>query len=188
MSTPASGTSAYATPTDFQNREDSRSVQQLLSDTGVPLTPSQVTSSAALAALLQEASGWVESACTVGQRYQINPSATPPINDLQTIITAGQNSAQLLIGLVCDIAFWLLWNRRPHMDGQKPPAQVEMALKMLEALEKGSAVFGILEVATAGLPGHYTEQPTDFENRTGPVIIAKRLFGNRSADTWPQAQ
>ena len=183
MSTPASGTVAYATPADMVTRYDVRSLGKLLSDNGAEMTATQVQNSAVLTTLLQQASGLIESACVVGQRYQINPTASPPINDLAALTG---NSQQLLVGLVCDLAYWYVWARRPHRERKSElPATVELAFDWLDKIRAGEAIFGILENIQASTPTDLVETPDIVVQRNGLVVQAQRFFGVRANRLLP---
>lgn len=178
MSTPASGTTPYAQPSDMLNRYDARSLGKLLSDTGAEMDQGDIPTSTVLTALLQQASGLIESACVVGMRYNINPQASPPINDLAALTG---NSQQLLIGLVCDLTYWYLWNRRPHRERKSElPAQVEMAFDWLDRLRNGEAIFGLLENIQASVVSDVYETPQTIAQRNGVVFQAERYFGIRA--------
>ncbi len=183
MSTPASGDSAYATIAQFLTRYDVRTVSQLLSDTNKPLTPAQVGASTDLTELLQECSGEVEASCTVGGRYLIDPTATPPINDLASLTG---NSQKYLVGLVCTLCMGKLYDRRPDRKSEEPKS-CEAARKKLEAMEEGKAVFGILENALAGTLNNSIDSPRTYDNRRTTVVLANRFFGRR-VQQFPQNQ
>lgn len=184
MSTSATGSAPYATPANFVIKCDNRTAGQLLSDVGVPLTQPQIAASPTLLDLLAEASGLVEAACTEGGAYVINPLAVPPINDLLLIQTAGGNSAALLAGIVCRLALWLMWERRPSFrQDVKLPAQAQWALDLLEQIHQGKRIFGILEHQQAGVLGITVDSPRVIEARRGPVQIARRFFGRRSQES-----
>ncbi len=185
MSIPASGSTSYATPSDLLIRYDWRSVGQLVSDNGIAVSSSAaVALSPILTPMLQQAAGMVEAACTRAGNYVINPTATPPINDLAVL---NNNSKQVLVGLVCDLAMWLIWLRRPRMTASdQPPAQCKMALEMLDSLASGERIFGILEHQAAGAMNLTIDTPADVEHRHGVVVQARRYFGRRSnqSGTW----
>ncbi len=175
MGTPLSGATPYCTAQQFVDRFDWRTAADLLSDSGTRLTLQQVLASTVLLELLQEASGLVESACMVGNRYA--PA------DLAGLTG---NSQQLLIGLTAGVAAFHLFSRRPDRKLDVPP-RAQWAMEMLAKLEEGTAVFGILEVAEAGVVDHLVEQPSDVEARNMVTRIAGRFFGRRSNDMRPPA-
>lgn len=178
MPTPASGSAPYCDNSAIQLRADYRTLAQLLSDSGTPLTQSQVTSSTLLTTILQQASGIVEASAIVGARYKIDPTTTPPRNDLATLTG---NSKEMLVGLVADIALWILWNRRPRINpGEKPPGQWEQAQEMLKALRNGEMVFGFVDVQDAGNMYITTESAAVVERRQGISLEASRFFSRRN--------
>ena len=181
MSTPASGATSYACIADMMIREDERTLSHLLSDTDRPLTPAQVAVSPALTALLMESSGELEASCTVGARYRIDLTATPPINDLASLTG---NSQQYMIGLVCKLTLGKLFDRRPNRKSEEPQACTK-AREQLLALEQGKAVFGLVENQTAGQLSNTIDTVQVFNNRRTPTSIAQRFFGRR-AQQYPQ--
>jgi len=175
MPTYASGGSAYATNADMQIRYDERTLGQLLSDDKAMLGSAEVAASATLTALLQQASGMVEAAACRGERYVITADGTR--NDLASLTG---NSKQLLAGLVCDLAMWLLWNRRPAMRPKGDmPGQTAVAMEFLDRLVKGDAVFGVIEAEEAGNVSDVVETADIPTKRLDLSIAADRLFGRR---------
>ena len=173
MATAASGSSAYCTVTQFLQRYDTRSVRELLSDTGTAVSTSAVADDTTLAALLKEASGEVEAAACAGQRYVINSSQ----NDLSSLTN---NSAAFLAGMVAHLTMYRLWCRRPAMMANVPPPPLyDRAQEFLEQLRLGERVFGILENHEAAALDADQESQQDVEDRQGVVFNAARLFGTR---------
>lgn len=172
MGTPVSGVSAYATPANMTDRFDVRTIGELLSDTAVALDPTAVANSTKLTALLQEASGMVESAVLVGDRYQLSDLAA---------LTG--NSQQTLVGIVCRVTMFLLWERRPSIKMAKMelPASAEMAMRLLDQIAAGMRAFGIQEVLDADIPPD-PEFMTRHELRVRNSVSvgARRLFGDRN--------
>lgn len=171
MVTPASGSTSYASPDDFVIRFDWRSASQLLSDTETALTQAQVLASTRLLTLLKEASGEVESATLVSNRYVINASQ----NDLDDLTG---NSEQFLVGLVCTLAAAKLYERRPDLMAGIAP-RVEAAREQLNLLRQGERIFGTVEHAEAGLPDHHQETIQNEEDRKGLNTMVERLWGQR---------
>lgn len=122
-----------------------------------------------LQSLLLAASGEIESACLVGDRYE-------PL-DLQAMTGAG---LEYLKRLTADLAFWRLSQRRqPNTGDPKSVPGAEQALEELRRLRDGEAVFGLRESAEAGLPEVVTP---DVLKGPQTVVIANRLFGVRGRD------
>src|SRR5262249_49827964 len=147
MPTFVTGTSAYCTGLQLRQRVDVREMCQLLSDSGVPISQSSFDVDPTILALLKEASGRVEAAALVGERYKIDSSGP---NALASIATLGGNMGEYLAGMVARLAFWLVWIRRRNpLFGEKPTADVMMALEDLDRLASGELVFGMAEAMAA---------------------------------------
>jgi hypothetical protein len=162
-------------------RYDARTVGQLLSDEDKPVALADVLISDELFTLLMDASGEVESACVVGNRYVIDPTTVPPTNDLAALTGASQ---QRLKRLVCDICMFYLWTRRPLRDPKPLPAPVEMAYAYLDKLRSGEALFGLKENINASLIQDYLETAQDVQDRYLTAVIARRMFGTRGNQIW----
>lgn len=162
--TPLTGSTSYASTSDFLIRYDVRTVGDLLSDTDVSLSAGEVVSSTRLQALLDQASGEVETACSAGKRYQPD--------DLDALIDNGGNGAQYLIGLVCDLTMWKLMNRRPSPVATAPPGPAQSALDALQLLRGGERILAFEEAAEAG-------KQVRFLTQSGCTItkVASRYFG-----------
>lgn len=171
--TPNSTSSSYCTPDQFLKFYDSRYICQKLLDigataeadavrTGGPLPEASVTQ-----AILDAASGLVESACFVKEIYQ--PS------DLQGL---QGNGAQFLARLVADLAMWDLECRRNP--SSELSDKVKLAMALLNDLREGTKIFGTLAAAQAGLPEDDFLQQQDVENANLSTWQAKRLFGQRA--------
>ncbi len=173
MASAASGNSSYCSPGQFLFHYDVRSVCELLSDTGTPVSQDDVEADEKLTAILAEASGEVESAACLGQRYVIDETR----NDLAALTG---NSAAFLAGMVAHLAMYSLWCRRPAMMmNVEPPPLFKKAEKFLEQLRLGERVFGILEAHKAAKLEAGADTAADVEARNGLVVEAGRLFGTR---------
>lgn len=183
--TPASGTSAYAAPNDWAVRADIRSLCQWASDTDTPLTPTAFLASTVATTLLAEASGWIEAAALVGARYRIDPTSTPPVQDLLAILQAGTNASAMLTGLTVAVANYLMWLRRPaRFTKAAMPVQTEMAFETLKKLEDGILVFGTVEGQAASVVNDMVETPQNVNQRYLSEVIARPYFGLRGNLIW----
>lgn len=182
MATAASGAASYCSVAVCLEFYDYRTVADLVSDDGARHTLASLTADVNLNAVLQAASGRVESACFRGNKYLINPTAVPPINDLLTLTG---NSQFLLQKLVADLAFGFLFERRPQIDSE-PPMSYQLAMKTLDDLESGKLVFGLVENMAAGHSSHYTEGTLDQMGRNTATRRAHRYFGRRYHGQWNQ--
>ncbi len=182
MGTPASSATSYCSVSQFLFFYDWRSVAQLVSDDGTQHTLASLSTDPNLGAILLAASGDVESSTFRGGRYQIDLSATPPINDLAALTGA---SAASLQKLVADLAFGFLFERRPN-PGVEPPIAYQLAVKKLESLASGELIFGLLENMAAGRQQHYVENVCDQMGRNTVTQQAHRYFGRRYRNQWNQ--
>lgn len=142
---------SFASPTDFLQRYDARIVGDLVADDGTQVSPSGLTSDLNLQAALDDASGDIESACLVGERY------TP--DDLAALT---DNSLSLLKRICCDVAMAFLLRRRPSNDPDNDAARLELAEKILDRLRTGEQVFyrgdGVDQAGVAVTTGPTTMQ------------------------------
>jgi hypothetical protein len=122
-----------------------------------------------LLAVLLGASGELESACQVGNRY----SAA----DLAALTGSGLHRVRKV---VADLAFWALCQRRTPQSGNPETVPgAKQALEELDRLRKGERIFSFSESADAGLPE--TVRPDPSLNEAGRAVIqAKRLFGSHN--------
>lgn len=121
---------SYATPTEFLKRYDARIVGDLVRDSGEQATSAELLDDVNLQAALDDASGDIDAALMVGERY------TPTELDSLT-----GNSQTLLIRMCCDIAMAFLLRRRPSKDADKDTARLELAERHLNRLRDGEQVF-----------------------------------------------
>jgi len=129
---------AYADGNDLIARYDSRTLGDLVSDTGTRVVAGLATNAVLLQAL-DDASGLVESACFVGNRY------------LSTDLTGlPTNSNALLERITCDLAFALLRQRRGYDIEQY--LGVKESYELLNRLRLGERVFDVAEVKDKGNP------------------------------------
>lgn len=182
MSTPTSTTTPYCTPAQLIERCDVRTLGDWLSDETPPrrFTSAEVLASTALANILLEASGELESGVLMGERYTVE--------DLQALQAYDSASQQLLIGIVAGLAFGKVWYRRPRTDDQKFPTMAQWAQGLLEQLSKGARIFGFVEVAEAGRMEHGRITAAEITDRDLLVVQADRYFGRRGDRSDPRRQ
>lgn len=167
----ASGLTSLCPPAEFLARVDRNSVAQLASDTGIPVPDGQLAASAVVLAVLRDASGDVEAAALVGEKYTAE--------DLALIVATPCNARGKLYRIVSDIAWCYLMERRPAKDLPEPPS-MKRSLAFLDALSMGTKIFGLVENVDAGHMTHQTTTAAEVEERRGTVVIAQRYFGRRS--------
>lgn len=173
--TPATSASSYCSAAEFLKRIDKRTVADLCSDTGTPVTEGALAANVNLLAALEDASGDVEAAALMGGRYSNA--------DLAALITDDGVGAAKLRRIVSDLAIAYLFERRPSPDLDRQPQAVERALKFLELLASGERIFGFQEVMDDGVMDDIKETPAIVEARNLPTYIARRLFGRRANRT-----
>jgi phage gp36-like protein len=170
--TPSEGMAPYATPDDFRKFYDARALGMLADDTNAAVDPGGLSGDAVIAMMLARASGDVESACMVGSRYE--PA------DLQAL--AG-NGRALLVGLVCDLAYGYLRQRRglpdPHGEAYG------IALKTLDELSEGKKIFPFAQSEQAGLAQNRDLIASEIDRHPYASRRLRRAFGRRLRDEGP---
>jgi hypothetical protein len=177
--TPTSTLVPYCEAAHFVERYDIRTVGDWLSDETPPrrLTPTEVLNSTVLATLLLEASGEIESACLMGERYTVD-----------NLLSLTGGSAELLCGLVGGLTLGKLWGRRPRTDSQPFPTAARWAQDYLQRLATGERIFGLVEVTEAGRMDHDRETASVIRDRSLTVVEAARYFGRRADRSDPNRQ
>lgn len=139
---------AYASPSDMLARYDARTLGDLVSDDNEQITAVDLTTDAVLLAMLDDASGSIDSELSVGGRFK--PA------DL-----AGLTGSELshLKRITCDIAFAYLLRRRGGIDAEKHGANLKLAETHLERLRRGETIFRI--------PDTTNSEPLS----TGPTLV-----------------
>lgn len=172
--TPNSGLVPYCTPAQYIAREDVRQTGDLVRDDGTQATPSELLTDPNLFVALQDASGEVEAACFVGNRYTAA--------DLQALAAQGGNSGAFLARIVSGLAYGLVHDRR-GMVVTVNPQSVPNARAQLDSLRSGAAIFAFAESEAAGLA--YSRFRTRLELDNAGLLTrssAGRRFLGRS---WP---
>lgn len=128
--------------------------------------------------ILKSASGKVESACLVKKMYTPEDLAELIRIDEDTGEYVGGNSAETLVKLVCDLAFYQSSQRKQPNSGdpKNVPGAVE-ALELLDRLRDGERIFSFQETQNAGLPSVVTPEPTALVT---PNVVGRtrRVYGN----------
>lgn len=154
----------YATPADLLLRYDANDVGQLCSDNKRAVGSYDLATDPICLMAMNDASGDIDGALMVGNRY----SST----DLTTLTP---NSTYKLIRVCCDIAMAYLINRRPGWNPEKSKAIREQAEMHLERLRKGENTFNIQASLDAGEP--VVDGPTCFDySRLGGLRDRIRNF------------
>lgn len=166
---------AYATPAQLLQRYDARTVGDLASDTGIRIDPASLLSDANVQAALDDASGEIEAALLQGKRYSVADLAG---------LTG--NTQKHLIRITCQIAFWMLWERRPYVEDQTRDDAESKAKKSLERLRRGEAVFDIEGPKDAGLPS--VHEPTVSSYNRLSMIVDEGRRGYYPARRLPSGE
>ncbi len=172
--TVATSSTTYITAAEVLKRLDWRVLADLCSDNESRIggtSSSALLTNANFLALLRDASGELESACKVGERYSVA--------DLALLIADSGMGAGKIYRLLCRLIMGYAFERRPDKEN-KQAAVYEAALKELDQLRDGERIFSFAESATAGRMNHEVETESDIVNRHGVVYQARRLFGRRS--------
>jgi hypothetical protein len=166
MSTPNSQPTSYLSAAELVKRCDARTLGDLVSDAGQRVDAAALLTHPNLLAALDDASGEVEAACTMGQRY----------DPLDLAALTGVSRARLY-RLLARLTVCLLWERRP--DKGPLPDAYKQALDDLRLLAEGERVFGLVEHQAAGRAGHHVEDARDVADRNGVAFVARGYFGRR---------
>ena len=150
----------YATAAQLLERYDARDIGDLVSDTGDQASPIDLLSHPLMTTVLEDASGAVEAALLVGNRY------TP--SDLEGLTG---NSASYLERMGCDIAMAYLLARRPGFEPDRMKSQYELSEMHLERMRSGENVLNMTDQRDAGNP-----------NIDGPTLVRLQTHLNLVRD------
>lgn len=131
---------AYASAADLILRKDVRVLGDLVADDGTRVAAGSLAANAVLAAMLDDASGEIDASLRQGDKYTV-----------ANLAALTGNSLAHLKRITCDIAFWLLWERRPTYGDEEMRDDVwQRAKRALDALKAGREVFDVAENVDAG--------------------------------------
>ena len=158
---------AYATAADLVNFYDTRTIEDLASDTGTPVDPGDLDTDPKVLAALSVGSGEVESAAVAGGIYTRD-----------TLAALTGDSLALLKSLVCDVAICRLLMRRVQKYAEAAEICKRVADK-LELLRTGHNVFGTDATEAAGLIS--VDGPTTFDYQRLNLIVdrTRHFYPNR---------
>lgn len=132
---------SYATIADLLDRYDWRTIGQMVSDDDRRVELSELATNDKLQAVLDDASGEIDAALMMGNRY-----STTDLTGLTGF------SAAKLARMTCDIAMALLFRRRPLGKAEVSDRLAETAEAHLERLRTGQHVFDVADNKAAGNP------------------------------------
>lgn len=143
---------AYATAAEFVARYDKRIVGDLASVDGVRVTESALSDDDRVTTALEDASGMVDSAVRVGDRYTSDDLAGLTGNGLQ-----------FLKSIICDIAFALLIERRVlnKVTAEEFDRRDKRNREILADIRQGKMIFDVAAAREAGQP--LTDGPTSVQ-------------------------
>lgn len=179
--TPASATSSYLPAAEFLKRADARTVGQLCSDTeGITVTPTGLLTDPNLAAAMASASGELEDAIFVGQKYRLE--------DLNVLAATPCNAQARLFELLSDLTLGKLLKRRPNFQAmmtQGEMMQIAAAEEELDEIAQGTKIIAFLETMAAGIIDQNILTNDEITQRNLLVVQAERYFGIRADRSLP---
>lgn len=124
---------AFATPAALIERYDSRTIGDLASDSGESIPEGDLAESSKVLQALEDASGRIQAAASVGEQY------TP-----EDLIAMTGNDKALLERITCELAMVYLMERRAHRVGDERLQQVRAsAEEYIMMLRNGERVFAL---------------------------------------------
>lgn len=130
---------SYATPSDLLARYDARVLGDVVGDNNLRIDSTALLTNVNVQAALDDASGMINSAVLVAQKY----------SPLDLAAMTGVDKA-LLLRHVCNLAYGLLTMRRGLPVDKLD--QFKMSMEALDKLRSGERVFGVPANEEAGNP------------------------------------
>lgn len=155
---------AYATVVDLTDRYDSRDLGDLASDSNATVSETALKSDRKVLAALADASGEIDAALLVGNRY------TP----MELANVTGFSKSHLT-RITCDIAAARIMARRMGRDVEKVKAMNELAEGHLERLRKGENVFNLTDQKSAGNPSATGLSVVEYSDPNTSNLIRDRV-------------
>lgn len=156
----------YATRTEVIQFKDARDIGDLVADDGNRVSEANLATDSNFLLAIQAASGEIEAACLIGNRYTTS--------DLENLTG---NSAALLKRICADVTMKVLWDRREaDQHGERRKYAIERAEKWLDQLRKGERVFNVTGVLDAGVAGQVKPSLTNRDNQRSWARQARRIF------------
>lgn len=167
---------ALAISADMVKRYDARTLGDLCSDDGNQVSEQALVTNAKMTAALSTATGHFLAAVLRAERYTRN--------ELEALTG---DSKEYLKDLICQIAFWGLWRRKPYTDDQQRADAKAAADEALELMRTGAHVFDIDRQKDAGTPKVETVTRVEIENdwslmvdqARGRFFPRRRTYKNR---------
>lgn len=161
---------SYATPTQLLSRFRSNTINELVNDDGVRQSPQDLLNNENVSTALADASGAIEAALLVGNRY-----TTEELEELTG------NSASHLQRITCEIAMAYLYARNPAHNLEVYTEFREIASKYLDDISNGGNTFNIADKTAAGLPTINGPSVTDYARKIRSLPDrTNRFYPNRA--------
>lgn len=155
---------SFADSDDMVARYDVRTLGDLCSDTdGVRITKDGLVTNPKMTAALSTATGRVIATALRAKRYSRA--------DLEGLTGESQ---QYLIDIVCRIAFYALWQRKPYSEDQQRVEAKKAYDDALEEVGSGHAIFDVEAVKSAGIPKVETVTRTEIQSDWALVVDQAR--------------
>ncbi len=157
---------AYADSSDMIARFDQRLLGDLLSVDGTPVTPAAMADDERLSIALDDASGEIDANVRVAGRYTTD--------DLSGLTGTG---LAYLKRMTCDIAYWLLIDRRSLAGVMEDEAvrRHRIYRDHLKDLREGREIFDVATARTSALPSQSLPTTVELINQN---TIAGRARGH----------
>lgn len=175
--TVASSSTLFCPVSEFLNRCDTRTVEQLASDDDTPVASAALATNGKVLAAIGDACGYVESAAYVGGKYAAA--------DLEALSSTDCHARKLLYRIVSDLAQMLMLERRPDLN-LLPTEGMKRSLDWIEQLWDGKRIFPFAEAALSGRLELDTETEAIVAERGLSTYTARRFFGTRN-NRWRQS-
>lgn len=153
---------SYATAADMINRYDVRTLGDIVSDDGTRVASGGLAADAKMLAALSSATGKVKAAILRAERY--TASQITNMMDSGHADYSAEGTAYL-VDIVCAVAFWNLWRRKPYTDSQQAARKAarEEAEGYLKELSSGESVLDIPAALDSGTPKVATITKSEIE-------------------------
>jgi hypothetical protein len=140
-------------PADLIKRYDVRTLGDLVNDDGTQATPAELLSHDVVLTAIETAIGEMYASCLRGNRYTTT--------DLENLTGPSLAYAK---HLVCKIAFWLIYERRPLYDIDQYEIAKQAARGALDQLKRGETIFDVAAVESAGQPSVVSPTRVQLQN------------------------
>jgi len=160
---------ALVATTDLTAYYDARVIADLASDSDIPVADEDFSTNTVITAAIEAASGKLESACLVGERY----------TEAKLLALTG-NALAYMKRLVCTLAMAYLCARRQGKHREEYEAQLKEAQEDIDRLRNGEAIFGSdADSVAAGNPEVDGPDVVDYQQYNRIPERVKRFYPPR---------